>query len=33
MEKALNLEIEVENAKRMRKIRIVYNSFEYDKNV
>jgi hypothetical protein len=33
MEKALNLEIEVENAKRMRRIREIFKSFELDKNV
>jgi hypothetical protein len=33
MEKALNLEIEVENEKRMRRIKDIYRSFEFDKNV
>ena len=33
MERALNLEIEVENAKRMRRIKDIYRSYEFDKNV
>ena len=33
MEKAINLEIELENAKRNRRIRDVFKSYELDKNV